>query len=56
MPGFNIVKSLNITLLVVPSFSIGVDMGYDTSASLDCCKYRFFFSITYIYKFLAQEY
>ena len=42
-PGFNIVKSLNIPLVVVPSFSVGVGLCYVTfSSSLNCLKYRIF--------------
>ena len=42
-PGFNIVNPLSITLVGVPVFSVGLDLGYVTSSSLNCCKDRSFF-------------
>ena len=42
--GFIIVKYLNITLVWVPSFSVGPGLGYFTSSSLNCCKNRILFS------------
>ena len=41
-PGFNIVKSLSINLVGVPSFSVGVVLDSIISFYLNCCKYRFF--------------
>ena len=37
-PGFKIVKSLNIALVRIPSFSIGAGLGYVKSSSFNCCK------------------
>ena len=42
-PGFNIVKSLNITLVGVPSFSFGSGIGFGSSFSLNCFKDRSLF-------------
>ena len=39
-PGFNIVKSLNITLVGVPSFSVCAGLGSVTYLSLRYCKAR----------------
>ena len=44
-PVFKIVKSLNITLVGVPSFIVGTCMGYVTSSSLKCYKDRSFVSV-----------
>ena len=41
-PLFNIFKSLNITLVGYPSFSVGTGMGSVTSSSLDCFKDKSF--------------
>ena len=41
-PGFMIVKFLRITIVGVPSFSVGAGMGYVTSSSFNCCKERSF--------------
>ena len=41
-PVFKIVKSLNITLVGVPYFSVDAGMGYDTSSYLKCLKDRSF--------------
>ena len=41
-PGFNIVKSLNINRVGVPSFSVGVGMCFSTSSSLKNFKDRIF--------------
>ena len=54
-PGFKNVKSLNISLVGVPSFSIGLGLGSFTSSSLNCCKDRSFFS-TWKYEMLVQEF
>ena len=40
--GFNVVKSLNITIVEVPYFSVGVGMCYVTSYSLNYCNEIFF--------------
>ena len=37
-PGFNIVKSLKITIVGVPSFSVGAGLGYVNYSSFNCCK------------------
>ena len=37
-PGFKIIKSLNIALVRIPSFSIGAGLGYVKSSSFNCCK------------------
>ena len=39
-PGFNIVKSLNISLVWVPSFTVGADMVSIISSFLNFCKDR----------------
>ena len=44
-PIFNMVKSLNITLVGVPYFSVGAGMGSMTNFYLNCCKDRSFFFI-----------
>ena len=41
--GWNIVKSLNIPLVEVPSYSVGAGMGPDTSSQFYCYKYISFF-------------
>ena len=45
--GFKIVKSVNITIVAFPSFSVGASLGYVTSFSLNVLKYRrlFFFNV-----------
>ena len=39
---FNVVKSLNITLVGVPSFSVGAGLDYFASSYLKFCKCRIF--------------
>ena len=43
-PRLNIVKSLNITLVEVPYFSVGAGMGSVPYSSLECCNNIFCFS------------
>ena len=44
-PGFKIVKSLNMSLAGLHSFSVGADISSVISSSLECCNNRIFFSL-----------
>ena len=53
-PGFDISRSLNITLFGVPFFSVSAVLGSTSSSFLDCCKDRIF-SLSNLHKQIVCE-